>query len=242
MDIRFFQQGFNYSQDGPGNRLVLHLQGCNLRCPWCSNPEGLCFDGGKAMSVASLLDLARSCRMMFFDGGGVTLTGGEATMQFEAVKEFLTRLHEEGIHTALETNGLNPRLPELFPVVDYLIMDYKHHDAEIHRRVTGVSNDLTRKNIALALEAGKSPAIRIPLIGGFNASREDARKFAAAFQELGLPGRSTLELLCYHEYGKDKYAACGLPYTMTADARVSAETLRYFENTLTDGGITLIHT
>ena len=242
MDIRFFQQGFNYSQDGPGNRLVLHLQGCNLRCPWCSNPEGLCFDGGKTMSVASLLDLARSCRMMFFDGGGVTLTGGEASMQFDAVKEFLTALHQEGIHTALETNGINPRLPELFPVVDYLIMDYKHHDADMHRQVTGASNDLTRRNIALALEAGKNPAVRIPLIGGFNASKEDAHKFAAVFQELGLPGHGTLELLCYHEYGKDKYAALDLEYTMTGDARISPEILQYFERTLTDAGLTLIRT
>ena len=242
MDIQIFQQGFNYSQDGPGNRLVLHLQGCNLRCPWCSNPEGLSFQGGIRHSVASLLDLAQSCRMMFFDGGGVTLTGGEATMQFEAVKSLLTELHKEGIHTALETNGLSSRLPELFPHVDYLIMDYKHHDPEIHRRVTGASNDLTRQNIALALEAGKQPNLRIPLIGGFNASKEDAHQFTSIFQDLGLPGRGTVELLCYHEYGKDKYAACGMEYTMTSDARISPEILRYFEETLTDAGLTLIHT
>ena len=40
MELFVFQKGFNYSQDGPGNRLVYHLSGCSLRCPWCSNPEG----------------------------------------------------------------------------------------------------------------------------------------------------------------------------------------------------------
>ena len=28
--IRIFQKGFNYSQDGQGNRLVYHLQGCKM--------------------------------------------------------------------------------------------------------------------------------------------------------------------------------------------------------------------
>ena len=39
--MKIFQKGFNYSQDGDGNRLVYHMQGCNLKCPWCANPEGM---------------------------------------------------------------------------------------------------------------------------------------------------------------------------------------------------------
>ena len=66
--MRIFQKGFNYSQDGPGNRLVYHLQGCNLNCPWCANPEGLALHGGTEYTVAALVDEALSCKMMFFDG------------------------------------------------------------------------------------------------------------------------------------------------------------------------------
>ena len=242
MELRIFQKGFNYSQDGPGNRLVYHLQGCNLRCPWCSNPEGLACTGGKAYSAEDLLQQILSSRMMFFDGGGVTFTGGEVTLQFEAVKELLTLLKQNGIHTCIETNGCHVRLPELFPLVDHLIMDCKHHDPEIHRKVTGASCALTHQNLRLAIKAGMHPAVRIPLIGGFNASQEDARKFAALFRELGLPGKGTLELLPYHEYGKDKYKALSMDYTMTDAARISPSTVSEFTRIFTDAGIHVIRT
>ncbi len=240
MDIRLFQKGFNFSQDGPGNRIVYHLQGCNLACPWCSNPEGLACSGGTTYSVEQLLADAESCRMMFFDGGGVTLTGGEVTMQFAAVSDFLRQLKERGIHTCIETNGLHPRLPELFELVDYLIMDCKHYDPEKHRLITGASNATTFQNIKLAIEAGKHPAVRIPLIGGFNASEEDALGFARLFNEIHLPGNGTLELLTYHEYGKEKYEKCGLPYTMTDEAKISPEMLQRFTAVLHENGIDTI--
>jgi len=76
MDLHIFQRGFNFSQDGPGNRLVYHLQGCNLHCPWCSNPEGMTFCGGTVCSVEDIVAEVLRSRPMFFDGGGVTLTGG----------------------------------------------------------------------------------------------------------------------------------------------------------------------
>ena len=242
MELSIFQKGFNYSQDGPGNRLVYHLQGCNLRCPWCSNPEGLALAGGTLCSTEALCEEAQRCRPMVIDGGGGTATGGEVTMQLDAVLDLLTRLRSAGIHTAVETNGIHPRLPELFPLVDHLIMDCKHHDPEIHQRVTGASNRPALEHLALALRRGFSPAVRIPLIGGFNATAEDARAFARLFRDLKGSGQMTVELLPYHEYGRQKYADLGLPYTMTEEAHVSAQTVHTFQNILMEEGIRVVHT
>ena len=78
--MKIFNKGFNFRQDGPGNRLVYHLQGCNMRCIWCSNPEGMDMCGGRDVTVAQMLDECKRSRAMFFSGGGVTFTGGEATL------------------------------------------------------------------------------------------------------------------------------------------------------------------
>ena len=240
--MRVFQKGFNFSQDGPGNRLVYHLQGCNLHCPWCSNPEGLSAFGGTEYSISELMDEVRRSRLMFFSGGGVTLTGGEVTCQFDAAQELLTQLKRKGVHTCIETNGINKRLPELFPVLDLLIMDIKHYDPQKHGEVTGLPNSFTITNITEALRSGQELALRIPLIGGFNASEEDARGFAALFADLGVAGKATVELLTYHEYGKDKYAALGMEYTMTEAARITPDQLFRFREILEASGIKIIKT
>ncbi len=242
MEIRIFQKGFNFSQDGPGNRLVYHLQGCNMHCPWCSNPEGLAMHGGTSYSTEELMDEILRSSLMFFDGGGITLTGGEVTMQFDAAGELLKAAHSCAIHTCIETNGTHPRLPELFPYIDHLIMDVKHYDPEKHRETTGVSCENTFRNIEKAAKAGKTLALRIPLIGGFNASTEDARHFSDLFQRMHLKGYATLELLCYHEYGKSKYESLNLPYLMDDTAFISDETLHAFRDILADSGMTLVST
>lgn len=240
--LYLFQKGFHYNQDGPGNRLIYHLQGCNLRCPWCANPEGLAFAGGTGYTVASLIDEAVRSRPMFFDGGGVTLTGGEVTCQADGALALLKGLRENGISACIETNGVSARTAEFFPWVDLLIMDVKHHDGERHRLVTGASNDQTLQNLRLALRSGIKTLVRIPLIGTFNASEEDALAFADLFQGLKAEGELSVELLTYHEYGRAKYEKLGMPYTMGKDAFVSREAYQTFSRVLQNADIKLVKT
>ena len=217
MNIRYFGKGFNYDQDGPGNRLVYHLMGCNMRCPWCSNPEGMDVhrEGRDITEVPAnemLLEI-HSCAPMFYDGGGVTFTGGEATLQIDAVKYILTILKREGINTAIETNGTSPRLSELFPLLDLLICDLKHTDSDKLCSVIGVSGETIYRNLRAAAEADIPLLIRIPLIHGFNDDETSFDGFADFLSSLPSSGFS-VELLAYHEYGKDKWKKLGLPYTV----------------------------
>ena len=179
--MKIFFKGFNFSQDGPGNRLVYHLQGCNMRCPWCSNPEGMPFSGGYDLSVNEIVKECIRCKPMFFSGGGVTFTGGEATIQHKELDELLTRLKDEEIHTALETNGTSPLLPKIQVNVDYLIMDFKHFDKDIFLSKTGTEIKALISNFRFLQEINRQLHIRIPLINHFNADNPEG--FAEYFSK-----------------------------------------------------------
>ncbi len=288
--LKIFQKGFNYSQDGMGNRLILHLQGCNMRCPWCSNPEGMPPDGvlmtekewldesccpkgavrdGKldrsvcgtcegrecvrerrqkgirlSCQVCSVEELAEECirsKPMFFGGGGVTLTGGEIGMQFEAAKELLRRLGEVSIHRAIESNGSHPQMEELVPLVDQWIMDVKHYDDEVHKKWTGISNRHTIENLEKVSAAHQDVLIRVPLIPGFNDALEDAEGFAGLFEEKIKGTHTKVEFLIYHEFGRGKWEQCGKSYLMPA-GRIAPGRAEYFEKILTSRGITCVRT
>lgn len=286
MNVKILQKGFNFSQDGPGNRLVYHLQGCTMHCPWCSNPESIpvegaiiakdssadrfcpfgnvkngfpdfskcqncqrpCLDSKNRSlrlsftehTVTEIINEVKKSSLMFFDGGGVTFTGGEATVQFEPLKEILFALHKDGINTAVETNGSHPHLSELFPVIDYLIIDLKHYDPAIHKETVGISNEMTVSNIEKAIDQRKQLLVRIPLIGNFNSSVSDAKAFAEILSSLR-GNEFCLEVLRYHEYGKDKWYQCGMEYTVK-DAFVSDEEFNSFCKILSDSGIKLVRT
>lgn len=200
--MRIFQKGFNFGQDGPGNRLVYHLQGCNMRCIWCSNPEGMPFDGGNEYSPEEIEKECIRSRMMFFSGGGVTFTGGEATAQTDDLLETLKRLKTNDIHTCIETNGTSPRLFELLEYIDYLIMDFKHYDSEALKKYTGVGNEQIKKNFEMLCKSGRQVHIRIPLINGVNT--DNPKGFAEYFSQYNT-SNIVFEFLCYHEYGKEKW-------------------------------------
>ncbi len=229
--MKVLQKGFNYSQDGPGNRLVYHLQGCNFKCKWCSNPESikLDYEGCKEYAVDEIVNEALRSQMMFFDGGGVTFTGGEPTVQFDELRQILKKLKDNGIHTAIETNGSHPGLIELSEHIDFLIMDIKCPDNDIHKKYTLHSNDITLKNFELLAKSRKQLLIRIPLINNVNTNADD---FVKLFSSVDMTN-VRVEILPYHEYGKCKWVE---EYEI-ADGFVSAETLADFTekiNTVAD--------
>lgn len=252
MLIKILQKGFNFSQDGPGNRLVYHLQGCNFHCPWCSNPESIApngtlmlSDGKERMSCTEydtddVFEEIISGKMLMFSGGGVTFTGGEPTVQLEALMELLERCKAAEINTAIESNASHPRFCEISHLIDYMIVDLKHYDPEKHKSVIGKSNAVTLENIKRLSKKRNQLLIHIPLIGGFNSSKEDALNFAETIKSFGNPN-TDVEVLRYHEYGRDKWAQCRMEYKLSGGF-VTDDEYDEFVGVLKDNSLNLIRT
>lgn len=222
--MKILNKGFNYSQDGPGNRLVYHLQGCNFACQWCSNADSIPFENEKAKdySVNEIFDEIIRSKMMFFDGGGVTFTGGEVCVQSDELLELLKMLKEAEIHTCIETNGSYFSLREIAEFVDYLIVDFKHFDDDVHQIRIGASNKTVKENIAYFLNSGRQIHIRIPVIGGVNDTAEGFAEFLKDYDT----SNAVFEFLAYHEFGKDKWQG----NYQIENGFVSAEKIKEFKN------------
>lgn len=233
--MKIFGKGFNFSQDGPGNRLVYHLSGCNMKCIWCSNPEGMNGENGKNYSVEEIVKEAISCKPMFFSGGGVTFTGGEATLWHDELLATLKELKQNGIHTAIETNGSSGKLSLLLPYTDYLIMDFKHYDSEIHKKYVGLGNEVVKQNFENNCNFNRQQHIRIPVINNINS--EHPEKFAEYFS--GFDTSNTIfEFLVYHEYGKEKWQT----EYLVRDGFVSKEVIEKFHEEFKKRGLKTVST
>jgi pyruvate formate lyase activating enzyme len=136
--------------------LVVFTQGCQFRCLYCANPDTWDPHGGKEMHIDEIVRLAQ--KPFFGKRGGVTISGGEPTLQRVALLNLFKKLHAEGINTALDSNGrlLNDEVKALFEETDYLLLDVKHIDDDWHHRLTSVSNKSVLEVAAWREQTGKT--------------------------------------------------------------------------------------
>jgi len=147
-------------------------------------------------------------------GGGVTITGGEPTMQPLFLKNLLRECKKKGIHTAIETSGyVNFRiLMDILEFVDVFLLDIKHMDSYKHRELTGVPNKIILTNAINISRSGKELIIRFPLIPGYTDSEENLNELKKFLQTL--PRIQQLDILPYHSLGETKYIAMGKNYPL----------------------------
>lgn len=147
-------------------------------------------------------------------GGGVTCSGGEATMQYNFLTALLQACREEKIHTCVETNGVlsAERLTALCGLTDLLLFDFKHADSAQHLKYTGVPNEPVLASLKLLAELQKPVIIRCPIIPGVN----DSEQHFAAIRALRERYDNVIktEVMPYHDIGAVKWKNIGKSYLM----------------------------
>lgn len=157
-------------------------------------------------------------------GGGVTVSGGEPLLQSDFVSELFKECKREGINTCFEStfHGRWQDIKKILPHTDLLISDIKHMDSALHKKYTGVNNNIILENLKrLSLEK-QDLILRIPVIPNVNdnmKNMEDTANFI--IDELKGHVR-TLQLLSFMRLGEEKYRSLGLEYKMK-DIDISRE-------------------
>lgn len=251
--------------DGEGLRTTVFLEGCKLKCKWCSNPDswnnivklgvikekckscnkcievcdrnitslfdrkqvnsncnlcGKCVSNcvnnaicimTKDMTVEEVVKEIEKDRIFYINsGGGVTFSGGEATLQSDFLRKLVNKCYDKGINMAIETCGYFDfnKVKDIIEKLDYIFVDIKSMDDNVHREYTGVSNELILENITKMASLNIPMTIRIPVISDINDSIENIRDTVRFVKENTIDG--SIELLPYHKFGIEKYKALGL--------------------------------
>lgn len=187
-------------------------------CRRCGRCADVCENGaqeaiGYDISAEELVDRLLLDRPFYEEsGGGVTLSGGEPTVQSRFLFRVLGRLRDEGIHTAVETCGHFPGslLASLVEAADLVLFDFKHISPGIHLVHTGVDNRQVLENLETIIDLPRDRLlVRVPVIPGFNADGETMEAMASHLFSLGYRGR--VELMPYHNWSKGKFERIGRP-------------------------------
>ncbi len=196
------------SVDGPGNRMVIFLQGCNFTCLYCHNPETIsrCIDCGQCISACPTGALENSKGKVTWDYAGciscdacisaccnrsspkavfltvedvmekvgkvrpfisgITVSGGECTLQEEFLIELFCQVHKSKLTAFVDTNGSIDfsKQEMLTSSMDMAMLDIKSFDEKEHIMLTGMSNDIVIKNAEYLAKLNKLYEIRTVIV------------------------------------------------------------------------------
>ena len=146
--------------------------------------------------------------------GGVTLSGGEVLAQdIEYLEELLSKLSRKGYRVNIDTSGYTPyhNIKRILPYVNTFLYDIKIMDPELHKKYTGVTNDLILANLKQLSSEGASIWIRIPIIGGVNNTISNMEQIAKFLSDEKIAVQQ-INLLPYHNTGSSKYKRLDCTY------------------------------
>lgn len=204
----------------------------HTKCVLCDACFTHCPNGGSArvrpMTAESVMgEVVRN--MPFIRG--ITVSGGECTLQRDFLVELLTLAKETGLHTLVDSNGSYDFSAdeELMAVTDGVMLDVKAWDAEAHFRVTGAHNDVVLKNLCWLAARGKLTEVRTVIVPELFDCEETVRNVCAVLRETDSLS-TRYKIICYRPNGvRQQYRHLKSP---------SADTLQSLADIAAEYGLT----
>jgi len=205
-----------------------------LKCKLCGTCAQVCPTtaaeiSGRIETTETILNIIQK-ETVFMDSseGGVTFSGGEPLLQPKFLFELLDECGKKGVHRAVDTAGYvkTEVLLDSAARTDLFLFDLKMMNPELHKKWTGVSNDLILSNLEKLALTGSEINIRIPLIANVNDDDYNIETSAKFISSL-YGEKKKVNILPYHNIARQKYAKLGFEYHT---AELEEPNLEYLRN------------
>ncbi|MBQ6551164.1 MAG: glycyl-radical enzyme activating protein [Lachnospiraceae bacterium] len=204
-------------------------------CTGCGKCVDVCFANANAFAgyeedAEKIMETVLLDKIFYGTGGGITLSGGEPSMQPDAALYLLRRAKEEGLSAVMETCGVGSsefyeKAADLGTVFYY---DLKSGIPEKHREFTGAPLSRVLETLDLLIGKRAEIVLRLPLIPGMNDSDEDLMALAGLIRERE-QGISHAEIMKYHILGSSKSRALGKKYEAPKENAGKEDAARWLE-------------
>lgn len=214
--------------------------GCEpAACEACGRCVAACPSGARELlgtdwEVDDLVrEVAKDRAYFEASGGGVTVSGGEPTMQAPFVEALLAGCRESGIHVALDTCGAcRPDvLMRLAARARLVLYDVKAIDSGRHRVLTGQGNEQILKNLVTLADWMGSQAdspglwVRTPLVPGATAEASNVQGIGRFLAE-NVGGRlQRWELCAFNNLCRDQYLRLGRTWEFATEPLMTRQDL-----------------
>lgn len=170
---------------------VVFFKKCQLRCPWCHNPD-LIEDDKKRVVISDVVKSIVENRKLI---DGVVLTGGEPTLQKNAITSLCYELQNKQLNVMLGTNGIEYNVIDKLvkeKLIQRIAIDFKAplDDLSLFQKITNTKDASFFDNFKKTLKLSKSWDLEIEyrttIIPGLNSDPAVVEKIVQSIPKCDL--------------------------------------------------------